>query len=155
MLDQIMNVVKDQAMGQLMGSADIPNDSADAVAGAAGDSVVDGIKGALGSGDISGLSSLLGGNASDLGSNSIVQGMISNFAGKLPGLTGMGGDASSSFAGSMLPGIIQSLISKFTSSAPADSAFDANSLMASVGSNMLADKAKDLLGGGLGNLLGK
>ncbi len=155
MLDQIINVVKDQAVGQLMGNADVPNEKVDEVAGAAGESVVDGLKGALGSGDISGLTSLLGGNAGDLGSNNIVQGMVSNFAGKLTGLTGMGGDASSSLAGGMLPGLIQSVISKFTSSAPGDSAFDVNSLMASAGSNMLADKAKDLLGGGIGDLFGK
>lgn len=155
MLDQIVGLVKNQAMEQLMGSADVPDAQAEELAGAAGESIVDGLQGELANGNIEGLTSLLGGQAGNLASNPIVGSMISSFAGKLTGSAGVSSGGASSLASGMIPSLLQMVIGKFTSTDQADAGFDLNALVAGAGQQMLMDKAKDLLGGGgLGNLLG-
>ena len=70
---------------------------------------------------------------------------------------GIGSDTAQSAANNVIPGLLQSVVGKFTSSAPADASFDANSLiqgiMQDAGKNMIQDALKDKLGG-FGKLFG-
>ncbi len=154
MLNQIVGLIKDQAVDHFTNQTDVPNEKAGEAAQAAGESIFDGLKGEIMNGNVEGITGLLSGasggsGGSGLMNNPIAKGIMSNFAGKLTGL-GVSSDAANGAASSGIPALLSSVIGKFSSSAPSDSGFDVNSLISMVGQeqgkNMLADFAKKKLG---------
>jgi len=154
MLDQIVGLIKDQAVDHFTNKTDVPNEKAGEAAQAAGESIFDGLKGEVMSGNVEGITGLLSGASggsdnSGLMNNPIAKGIMSNFTGKLTGL-GISSDAASSASSSGIPALLSSVIGKFSSSDSADSAFDVNSLVSMVGKeqgkNMVMDFAKKKLG---------
>ena len=149
MLDQIVNLVKDQAVSQFTNNSDVPNEQAEVAATAAGESIFETITEQLQGGNMDVVSSLLSGGSSVSGSNPLVQGVISNLTSKLTG-SGADAGAAQSAASGIIPGLMQSVVGKFMSQDQADSGFDVQALM----SNMAGNAMKDQLTKGLGNALG-
>ncbi len=158
MLDQITNLVKNQAMQYMQGSDEqLTDEQMDGVAGAAQESVVDGLKEEVMSGNISGIQSLLTGNASGIASHPIVQKIIGMFGGSLVSKVGLSQGIAGGLAGGMIPSIMGSLGSKFQSNDDADSGFDMSALSGLAGGGGVGDMLKGAVGdklGGAGDMLG-
>ena len=165
MLDQLTNLVKNQAGEYLQNSGESLNEEQiNGVQDAAQESVVDGLKGELISGNVSGLQSLFTGGADGMASNPIVQKIIGLFGGSLVSKVGLGQGAANNLAGGMIPSIMGKLGGKFQSEDEADKGFDLSALSGLAGGGggiggMLKGAIGDAVGGGkdalggLGNML--
>lgn len=153
MLENIINLVKEQA-GSLIASNDlIPNDKNELATNAASESFMDVIKSKISGGDLSGLTQMFQG-----GNTEGIAGQIQDaFTQKLGGL-GIGPDAAQQAAGSLIPTILSGVISKISSGnfdfqsllsqfAGADGKFDLNDV-----GNLLGGSSEE--GGILGKIKG-
>ncbi len=160
MLDQISNLVKNQAMEYMQGSDEqLSDEQMNGVADVAQESVVDGLKGELMSGNISGLQGLLTGGASGLTDNPIVSKIVNMFSGSLVSKLGLSSVLAGGLAGGMVPKILGSLGSKVQSDDPANSGFSMDALSGLAGGagglGGLIDKVTGGAEGGLGGIVDK
>lgn len=132
MFDNILNLVKQQAMGQLLKQG-LGQNEADQAAGIAGDSIVDSLKQEAMSGNLGGITELLSGKAG-LADNPIVGKIMGTMGGGLQNKMGMSAEQSNGIAGGMLPDLMNQISGKFNSSAKEDAGFDLGSI-----ANMLDD----------------
>ena len=154
MLDQIVNLVKEQAMSQFINQTDVPNEQAEVAAQAAGESIFETITSQISSGNIAGITNLLtGGNSQINVSNPIIQNVMNTLARKLMG-NGISQDTAQSASSSVIPNLMEQVIGKFTSPAKKDAAFDTESLISSVVNSSIQDAVKNQVSKNLGNVLG-
>ncbi len=151
MLDQIVNLVKDQAVNQFTNNSDVPNEQAEVAATAAGESIFETITEQLSGGNMDAVSGLLTGASGADSSNPLVQGVISNLTSKLTG-SGVDAGAAQSAASGIIPGLMQSVVGKFMSPAQEDSGFDVQSLMNQVAGNAIKDQVTKGIGDALGGM---
>lgn len=172
MLEQLLDLVKDQAAGHFVQNTDVPNEQAQVAATAAGESIMEAIQQQIMSGNTDALQGLLGlgqtgqeqgqGNSDML--NVLIQQASSILSGKLQNQVGVSNHVADNAAGGIIPALIQMVMGKFRSQAPSDSGFDIGSLIGMVlggggsgnaqGGNNPLGGLSDILGGGLGNVLG-
>ncbi len=154
MLNQIVNLVKEQAMSQFINQTDVPNEQAEVAAQAAGESIFETITSQISSGNIAGITNLLtGGNSQINVSNPIIQNVMNTLARKLMG-NGISQDTAQSASSSVIPNLMEQVIGKFTSPAKKDAAFDTESLISSVVNSSIQDAVKNQVSKNLGNVLG-
>ena len=154
MLNQIVNLVKEQAMSQFINQTDVPNEQAEVAAQAAGASIFETITSQISSGNIAGITNLLtGGNSQINVSNPIIQNVMNTLARKLMG-NGISQDTAQSASSSVIPNLMEQVIGKFTSPAKKDAAFDTESLISSVVNSSIQDAVKNQVSKNLGNVLG-
>lgn len=151
MIEQISKLIEQVSSSEISG-AGISTDLAGAVTKETGDSIINGLKSSLSAGDIGGLTSLLGGSTSNLMSNPIVMGMVTNLISGLTSKVGLSDGIAKNFAGSVIPKIIESLISK---SKGGESGFQVTDLVSGLGGGNAKDLLSSLTGGkeGLGGAL--
>ncbi|MTG97668.1 MULTISPECIES: hypothetical protein [Myroides] len=151
MIDQITKLIE-QVSSKEISQAGISTDLAGAVTKETGDSIINGFKDSISGGDLGALTSLLGGGTSNLMSNPMVMGMITNLVGSLTSKLGLGEGIAKNFAGSVIPGIIESLVSK---SKGGESGFQITDLISSFGGGDSKGLLDSLTGGkeGLGGAM--
>jgi hypothetical protein len=135
MLDQLMNLIQQSGQQQVVQNPAIPNEFNDQVMSEAGNSIVGGLQQALSGGGLSQVMSLFGqgGSAqglSSLMSNPAVQGIISQFAGKLTGQFNVDPSQAGQVSANLIPQVLQGLAGKVTD--PNDSSIDINGVMQSL-----------------------
>lgn len=177
MLEQIINLVKDQAAAHFVHNTDVPNEHAETAANAASESILEVIQQQIAGGNMGLIQQLLGVGTTGGGNSDIMSMIIQQatglLSGKLQNQVGVNAGVADSAAGSLIPTILAAVMDKFRSPAPADSGFDIGSLINMVlgGGNNQPNNQQvqndnnplggldDLLGGGgigsiLGNILG-
>jgi len=155
MLDQIVNLVKEQAMSQFINQTDVPNEQAEVAAQAAGESIFETITSQISSGNIADITGLLtgGGSGQQSASNPIMAGIMSTLTSKLMG-SGVSEQAARSASSNVVPGLMEQVIGKFMSPKQEDAEFNAESLISSVMGNSIQDAVKDQVTKNLGSMLG-
>lgn len=144
MIDQLKTIIE-QVSAQAGGSV-IPSNLTKEVTQETGNSILSGIKDAVSSGDFSQVTNLFESGTSNLASNPMVSGMITNLVGSLSGKLGLDSATSSGIANSIIPKVLEVLVSKTK-----DGSFDLKDLMGSSSSEGLGG----MLGGLAGSLLNK
>ncbi len=122
MLDNILNLVKQQAVGQLLQKG-LGQNEADQAAGIAGDSIINSLKEEAMGGNLGGITELLSGKAG-LSDNPIIGKIMGAMGGGLQDKMGMSAEQSNGLTGDLLPGLMNQISGKFNSSAEEDAGFD-------------------------------
>ncbi|MEO0403782.1 MAG: hypothetical protein AAF193_02825 [Bacteroidota bacterium] len=149
MLDQLLSAAKGQ-IGDVLSDQGIGTDKIDDIAGISQDAVKEGVMEQVSAGNLDGIMSLFSGKEEANSGNPIVSSMISSFAGMATEKLGLDGGKAGGIASAVIPMIVGLIQSKMSG----EGSGDTSDLLSSLGldSGGLMDKAKDLLGGGLGNL---
>ncbi len=160
MLDQLLNAAKSQ-IGDVLSKNDVSLDKADDIASLSGEAVKEEVLSQATSGNLDGIMNLFSGKASADQSNPIVAGITSTLTDKVVSGLGLESGTAKSIATTVIPMVVKMISSKFQSG---DAPNTKEGLMDSLGMDsgsildqakgMLGDKAKDMLGGGLGKLFG-
>jgi uncharacterized protein YidB (DUF937 family) len=134
MLDQLIGLVKQYAGDSIVNNPDIPNEKNEEAMAEASNTVVGGLQNILAGGGLQNILNLFsGGNKSGtagLMQNPIVNMMAGHFMKKLMGKFGVNSSAASNIASSLIPNVLNSLISKTQD--PNDNSIDLNSIIRSL-----------------------
>ncbi len=137
MLEELFNLVKENAKEPVVNSSDIPNDQNDAVVAEATNTVASGLRNMVAGGGLQNIISMFTGGGQQGGdskgglmSNPIVNMMIGHFAGKLMSKYNIGGAQANNVANNLIPQVISSLISKTNDSS--NSTFSIEGLLNSI-----------------------
>ena len=155
MLKELFELVKGHANDTVINNPAVPNEQNNEVVAEATNTVASGLRNIVAGGGLQSLLSLFGGGADkkSLLSNPIVSMMMGHFAGKLMNKFNMNNSQANSLSGSLIPGVLESLINKTND--PNDAGFSLEKLIGSItgsqGGTMVADQNTG--GGGLGDLL--
>ena|SRR6218665_17085 len=121
MLEELLKLVQSDAEHTVVNNNNIPNDQNDAVIAEATNTVASGLRNMVAGGGLQNIISLFTGNNQQQGqqsgsgsilSNPIVNMMIGHFAGKLMNKFNIGGSQANNIANSLIPSVINGLISK-------------------------------------------
>lgn len=153
MINQIKQLIEQVSSQEASQSAGISADLTSKVAEETGQSILSELQGAVSKGNMSQLTDLFGGSTSSLTSNPLVKGMITNLISSLTGKLGIEGATAKSFAGSVIPKVLSSLISKAKDGksdfqltdllSGLSGAGDAGGLLGKLAGSLGADKKKD------------
>jgi len=134
MLEELFNLVKNNAQDAVINNPAVPNEQNNAVIASATHSVAEELQGTLAGGGLQNVLSLFGGGGSNGGSsllnNPIVSSIISNFTNKLTNDHGIAGNQASGIAQSLIPSVLSNLISRTNN--PTDNGFNINSIIGSL-----------------------
>ncbi|MGB0929595.1 MAG: hypothetical protein ACPGVB_02380 [Chitinophagales bacterium] len=158
MLDQIINLVKEQGTEYFKKQTNVPDEQAEQAAETAGESIFEGLKEQVLSGNFEGVKDLLSGNSNMDSGNPIVKQIMDMFSSKLSNQSGVTAETAETASEGGIPALLQSVIAKFTSKDSADSDFDVAELAKSVMGDKIEDTVEDLkesIGGMLGGFFGK
>ena len=150
MLENLMDLVKNFAGDSIINNPDIPNEHNDAAVSTVSNSIMDTLKNAIGSGQLSDVTSFLGGQGGDLSANPLFQNINGNVIQNLMNQFNLNQGQASGIAGSLIPSVLQNLISKTND--PSDNSFDLHGIIGSLsgeggnGIEGLMDKVKGLFG---------
>lgn len=161
MLENLEKLIREHAGAAIINNSEVPNEKNEAAIQAASSSIVDTLKEKISSGDLSSLAGLFKSGGS--GEDAAVQGMASNFTGKLQGL-GINMETAKGIAASLIPAVIAQFTSKTND--PNDKSFNLQDIVSSISgadgkfqlsdlTNMLGNSNdKDSKGGLMDNLKG-
>ncbi|HCW05967.1 MAG TPA: hypothetical protein DGG95_01230 [Cytophagales bacterium] len=163
MLDQLINLVKQHAGDAIINNPAIPNQHNDAAISEVASSIFNGLQNHATSGNLQNIVSLFqNSGGSSLTSNPIISSIISTAASSLATKFGVAPNSAQSIASSLLPTVMNNLISKTND--PTDSSFDLGNILKTTSGNNGLDVSSligqvtggnnDLLGS-LGNIAGK
>ena len=157
MLKELFELVKGNATETVVNNPEVPNEYNDDVIAEATNTVASGMRNVVAGGGAESLVSLFGNkdgaSSSSIGNlmrNPIVSMMIGHFAGKLMSKYKLGGAQANNVAGSLIPSVIGSLISK--SNSGSGSGFSLDSLLNSITGGQSGAVASQQ-GGGIGDIL--
>lgn len=143
MLNGILDLIKDSALGAITNNADVPDDKKDAAVETTTNAIVDGIKNNI---SLDSISSLLGSDGnSDLANNQTVNSIQTSVISSLSEKVGLSKEVAGSIASAVVPALLQLLSKK---SGDSNDSFSFDSLLKS----FTGDSPK---GGGILNTLGK
>ena len=154
MLKELFELVKGQATETVINNPAVPNERNDEVMAEATNTVASGLRNIVAGGGVQSLLGLFtGGNdKKSLLSNPIVSMMMGHFAGKLMNKFNMNNVQANSLSGSLIPGVLGSLISKTND--PNEQGFSLEKLLGSItGSKTGLGLDQGTGGGGLQDLL--
>lgn len=158
MLDQIINLVKEQGTEYFKNQTDVPNAEAEQTAASAGESIFEGLKEQVLSGNLDGVKELLSGEGKLDNNNPIVKQITEVFNSKVSSAEGISTEPAQGAAEGGIPALLQSVVGKFMSKEETDSKFDVAELAKSVMGDEIEEKMDELkegLGGMLGGFFGK
>jgi hypothetical protein len=163
MLDQLINLVKENAGDAIINNPAIPNQFNESAIGDVASQIMGGLQSHATGGNLQSIVSLFqNGGASGLASNPMVSGIVSSVAQSLASKFGVSGQAAQGIASSLLPTVMNQFINKTND--PNDNSFDLSSVLRSASGNSGLDVGSllgQVTGGGssslgsLGNLAGK
>jgi hypothetical protein len=154
MLEQLLNLVKENAGDAVVNNPDVPNEHNNDVIAEATKTVAGGLQNLAAGGGLQNILGLFGGNkqggSSGLMSNPIVNMMVGHFAGKLMSKFGLGGNQASGVANQLIPNVISGLINKTND--PSNNGFSVEGLLNSITGGQATQQAQS---GGfdIGNLI--
>ncbi len=157
MLENLVDLVKQQAGDVIVNNPAIPNERNEEAISAASSSIFDGLKGALASGNIAGLTQLFNGNQQ--AASGVTEQIQGGFVQQLVEKFGLDHAQAGNIAGSLVPNVLQQLVHKTND--PNDSSFDLKGIIGSLsgGKGGFAQELMDKFAGGSdqqgGGLLGK
>ncbi|MCW3462734.1 hypothetical protein [Chitinophaga nivalis] len=146
MLEQLMQLVREQAQDTVVNNPAVPNENNDAVIGAATESITSGLQQELANGNAAGVLSLLGGHSGDnVATNPLVSNISNNFVGTLLEKFNLDKGVAQQLAASLIPGVLGSLINKTND--PANSSFSLDGILGSLtGSSTQGINLQGILG---------
>lgn len=152
MLEELFNLVKENAKEPVVDSSDIPNDQNDAVVAEATNTVASGLRNMVAGGGVQNIISMFtgggqqgGDSKSGLMNNPMVSMMIGHFAGKLMSKYNIGGQQANNVASNLIPQVISGLISKTND--PNNSNFSLDGLLNSITGGKVTQAAENSGGG--------
>lgn len=131
MIDKITQLIQ-QISGSELANAGIDSSLGSKVTEQTADSILSGLKNSLASGDLASVTSLFSDKAQDLGSNTLVQGIIAQLVQGLTSKLGLSSSTADSFAHGVVPQIIQAITAK---SGQGEKGFELTDLLGSLGGN--------------------
>ena len=140
MLENLLNLVKENAGDAIVNNPAIDNQFNDAAIGETSSHIIDGLKNEYSSGNIGGLMGLLNGGVQNIASNPIVGNIISSLAATLGNKFGVDATQAGQMAAKLVPTVISQLTSKIND--PNDKSFDLQGIISAFG------------GGGVGGMIG-
>ncbi|MCA0427777.1 MAG: MarR family transcriptional regulator [Bacteroidetes bacterium] len=137
MLDQLINLVKENAGEAIINNAAIPNENNDEAIQTTAGGILDALKGQLAEGGIENISSLF--QQGQIGSHPMVSQIGNQVAGQLASRFGLDPSTANNMVQQLVPTVMNQLVSKTND--PNDSSFDLGSI------------TQSLAGGNLGGIL--
>jgi uncharacterized membrane protein YeaQ/YmgE (transglycosylase-associated protein family) len=162
MLEELFNLVKENAKEPVVNNSDIPNDQNDAVVAEATNTVASGLRNMVAGGGLQNIISMFTGGGqqsgqdskSSLMNNPVVSMMIGHLAGKLMSKYNLGGSQANNVASGLIPQVISGLISKTND--PNNSGFSLEGLLNSITGGKVNEVAQNSGGGfDIGSLIGQ
>ncbi|WP_420152437.1 hypothetical protein [Siphonobacter sp.] len=129
MLDQLLNLVKNNSQEAIVNNPAIPEQQNEAAQTTIFTSIVQGLQGEAAKGNISGLMELFSGRQA-VQQSPIVSGISQNAIGSLMDKFGISGSVAQSIVGAIVPMVLSTIIGKLNN--PNDKSVDANSMMGSL-----------------------
>ncbi|SEK63301.1 hypothetical protein SAMN04488505_101587 [Chitinophaga rupis] len=131
MLDQLLNLVKENAQSAVINNPAVPNEQNEAVIHAATESIASGLQDEMANGNTSQVVSLLGGAGSATDpQNPVVNKLSGNLAGTLLEKFNLPAGTAQQIAGSLIPAVLGSLVKKTND--PNDHSFNLQSILNSL-----------------------
>lgn len=134
MLDNLFDLVKQQAGEAIINNPAIANERNDDAISSATSSIFDGLKNAAGNGNISDIMSLFNGGG-NIANNGILQNIQGGFVGDLMHKFGVDPSTATNIAGTLIPTVLQKFVNKTND--PNDSSFDLQDIISKVGGGNL------------------
>ena len=160
MLEELFNLVKNEAQQSVIDNPDVPNEQNNDIVAEATNTVASGLRNVVAGGGAQNILSLFGKNnqqgSGGLLSNPIVNMMIGHFADKLMNKYKLGGSQASSIAGSLIPNVLNGLVNKTND--PSNNGFSLDGLLNSITggqSSQVTQQQSGGSGGGLADILGQ
>lgn len=133
MLEQILQLVKEHGQSTVVNNPDVPNENNEAVMAEAANTLTGGLQNILSGGGLQSILSLFGKqsskNSNGLLSNPVVSMMIGHLTNNLVKKLRLSPAAANNVSANIIPGVLNSLINRTSSTAPADNNFDLNDLI--------------------------
>lgn len=130
MLEQLFNLVKEQAGAAIIQNPDIPNERNDEAIGEVTNSVAGGLQNALAGGQFKDVLKLLGGQGGEVQNNPLANQLSGNAVSSLMEKFGLNQGQAGNIVSNLLPGVLKNLISKTNN--PADNSFDLQGIFSSL-----------------------
>lgn len=130
MLDQLLQLVRDNAQETVVANPSIPNEQNDAVIGEATNTIASGLQDALASGNVKDVMSLFNSNGQVDNNNPVVNNISGNLIGKLQEKFNLNGGTATSIAASLIPSVLGSLVKKTND--PNDNGFSLDGIFSSL-----------------------
>ena len=127
MLENLNQLVKENAQDVIVNNSEIPNDKNEAAIQAASGSIFDALKQQMAAGNINQLVDTF--KSGDVGNNQVVQQASSGFTDKLAGM-GINLQSAKAIASSIIPGVFGKFIQKTND--PNDSSFDIKDILSNI-----------------------
>lgn len=112
MLDNLLNLVKQYAGDSITNNPAIPNEKNEAVLVEASQSITGSLQGILSQDGLKDVLKMFGGQGGSVENSAISQQISGNFVQSLMSKFGMDNNAANSLAGSIIPGVLSSLVNK-------------------------------------------
>jgi uncharacterized protein YidB (DUF937 family) len=122
MLDNLINLVREQAGDAVINNPTVPNDRNEEVIAATGESMAGGLQNILASGGLKDVLKLFGGQDQATAGNPVVQNLSGGVIQQLMNKFGFDQQSANGIAGNLVPDVLQKLVSKTND--PNDSSFD-------------------------------
>jgi hypothetical protein len=130
MLEQLLNMVKEQAGTAIIQNPDIPNERNDEAVADVTNNIAGGLQQALAGGQFKDVLSLLGGRGGDIQSNPLVNQLSGNAIESLMNKFNLNQGQAGNVVSNLLPGVLQKLISKTND--PSDNSIDLQGIFSSL-----------------------
>lgn len=149
MLDQLLEIVQQQAQGNVVDNNDVPNEHNEAVMQEASHSIFNGLQNMLNSGQTTELTAMLQGNKNPADDEQTMNMLSGDFINNITEKFGISGDSAKSIAMSLIPMVLSQLSNKAKD--PNDSGIDFANILSSLrGGSANSGSAIDNIGGMLG-----
>jgi uncharacterized protein YidB (DUF937 family) len=145
MLDNLLNLVRENAGDAVINNPAIPNERNEEVMADASSSIMSGLKSAVAGGNTDAVTSLLQGGAQNASSSPLTRNIQDGFVHNLMQKFGLDQGKASGIAGSLIPIVLQKFVHKTND--PSDQSFDIGSILGSLTGGGS--------GGGVGDILNK
>lgn len=129
MLENLLNLVKEQAQEAIVNNSAVPNEHNDAAIQEVANAIQSGLADHAQGGGLQSIMQMFSGQAGDLANNPAVQNIVTNAAGSLAGKFGVDPAQASSIASSLIPQIMNQFTQRTAD--PNNSSFDLNSVISS------------------------
>lgn len=148
MLDQLLDIVQQQAQGNVVENNAVPNEYNEAVMQEASHSIFNGLQNMLNSGQTSDLAAMLQGDKNPADDQQTMSMLSGDFISNITEKFGISGDTAKSIAMSLIPMVISQLSNKAKD--PNDNGIDFNNILSSLRGGSGSSNAIDNIGGMLG-----
>jgi hypothetical protein len=131
MLENLINLIREQAGDAVINNPAVPNDQNEAVIAQAGQSITGGLQNLISQGNIQELIGLFQNGPSSVQNHPAVQNISSGLIGQLMEKFGLNQSAASGVASGLIPNVLQSLVQKTND--PSDNSFTLQGILSHLG----------------------